>query len=106
MVKAALFSVQGRQYAFLGAAGNGDLDRMKDLIGQGCSVNARDQVKFPCAHINSITINLTLFLLLYVICVVALTCSRLGSLSGSVALLPVIDKVHIRACVHLLFPFM
>ena len=106
MVKAALFSVQGLQHAFLGAAGKGDLDRIKDLIGQGCSVNARDQVKFPLAHINSITINHTMFLLLYVICVVALTCSRLGSLSGSVALLPVIDKVHIRACVHLLFPFM
>ena len=87
MVKAALFSVQGLQYAFLGAAGKGDLDRIKDLIGQGCSVNARDQVKFPHAHINSITINHTMFLLLYVICIAVVTSSRLGSLSGSIDIL-------------------
>ena len=55
VVKAALFSAQGLQYAFLEAAGKGDLDRMKHLIGQGCSVNAREQVKFPCALIQSLS---------------------------------------------------
>ena len=54
-MKAALFSAQRLQYAFLEAAGKGDLDRMKHLIEQGCSVNARDQVKFPCALIQSLS---------------------------------------------------
>ena len=53
VMKAALFSAQRLQYAFLEAAGKGDLDRMKHLIEQGCSVNARNQVKFPCALIQS-----------------------------------------------------
>ena len=54
VVKAALSSAQGLQYAYLEAAGNGDLDRMEDLIGQGCPVNTRNQVKLPCALIQSL----------------------------------------------------
>ena len=39
--------VQGLQHAFLVATRKGDLDKMKDLIGQGCSVNTTlNQVKF------------------------------------------------------------
>ena len=39
--------VQGLQHAFLIATRKGDLDKMKDLIGQGCSVNTTlNQVKF------------------------------------------------------------
>ena len=45
--------VQGLQYAFLAAAFGGDLDKIKDLIGQGCSVNVKDQVKFALAQIES-----------------------------------------------------
>ena len=52
--ESSIVSAQRLQYAFLEAASKGDLDRMKDLIGQGCSVNARSQVKFPCALIQSL----------------------------------------------------
>ena len=45
--------VQGLQFAFLQAAREGDLDKIKDLIGQGCSVNVKDQVKFALAQIQS-----------------------------------------------------
>lgn len=34
--------VQGMQYAFLEAAWGGDLNRVKDLIEQGCPVNAEN----------------------------------------------------------------
>ena len=46
-----LCCIQGLQYAFLEAAITGDLDKVKDLIGQGCPVNTRDQVKFVLAQI-------------------------------------------------------
>ena len=46
-------SVQGLQFAFLAAAHGGDLDKIKDLIGQGCSVNVKTQVKFALAQIQS-----------------------------------------------------
>ena len=36
--------VQGLEHAFLGAALNGDLPRMKDLLEQGCPVDAQDGV--------------------------------------------------------------
>ena len=45
--------VQGLQFAFLQAAHTGDLEKMKDLIGQGCFVNAKNQVKFALALIQS-----------------------------------------------------
>ena len=45
--------VQGQQFAFLGAAEDGDLDKIKDLIGQGCSVNVKTQVKFAPAQMQS-----------------------------------------------------
>ena len=41
--------VQGLQYAFLRAAKEGDLDKVRDLIGQGCPVSTTDQVKFALA---------------------------------------------------------
>ena len=44
-------TVQGLQYAFLEAAFKGDLDKVKDLIRQGCPVNTIDQVKFALAQI-------------------------------------------------------
>ena len=47
-----LYCIQGLQFAFLGAAGKGDLDKVKDLIGQGCPVNATDQVKFALVQIH------------------------------------------------------
>ena len=46
-----LYCIQALQYAFLEAAGKGDLDRVKNLIGQGCPVNTTDQVKFALAHV-------------------------------------------------------
>ena len=45
--------VQGLQFAFLAAARGGDLDKIKDLIGQGCSVNVKTQVKFALAQVQS-----------------------------------------------------
>ena len=42
----SLYCIQGLQFAFLRAAFDGDLDKVKDLIGQGCPVNITDQVKF------------------------------------------------------------
>ena len=45
--------VQGLQFAFLAGAYGGDLDKIKDLIGQGCSVNAKNQVKFAVTKIQS-----------------------------------------------------
>ena len=50
----SLYCIQGLQFAFLQAAIDGDLDRVKDLIGQGCPVNTRNQVKFSCALIQSL----------------------------------------------------
>ena len=47
-----LHCMQGLQYAFLDAAGKGDLDKVKDLIVQGCPVNTTDQVKFTLAQIH------------------------------------------------------
>ena len=44
--------VQGLQFAFLTAAYEGDLDKIKDLIGQGCSVNAKTQVKLHLHKFN------------------------------------------------------
>ena len=50
-----LYCIQGLQYAILQAAQKGDLDKVKDLIGQGCPVNTTDQVKFALAHVYHIT---------------------------------------------------
>ena len=36
--------VQGLEYAFLNAASEGDVPRMKDLLDQGCPVDAQDGV--------------------------------------------------------------
>ena len=36
--------VQGLEHAFLDAAIKGDVPRMKDLLDQGCSVDAQDRV--------------------------------------------------------------
>ena len=47
-----LYCMQGLQFAFLSAAFDGDLDRVKDLIGQGCPVNTTDQVKFALPQIH------------------------------------------------------
>ena len=47
-----LYCIQGLQFAFLEAAGKGDLDKVKDLIGQGCPVNTTDQVKSALAQIH------------------------------------------------------
>ena len=46
-----LYCIQGLQFAFLEAAGDGDLDKVKDLIGQGCPVNTTDEVKSALAQI-------------------------------------------------------
>ena len=43
--------VQGLQHAFLEAALKGDLDKVKDLIRQGCPVSTTSQVKFALAQI-------------------------------------------------------
>ena len=51
-LKQHCISVQGLQYAFLSAAYEGDLDKVKDLIGQGCPVSTTNQVKFALAHIH------------------------------------------------------
>ena len=47
-----LYYIQALQYAFLQAAITGDLDKVKDLIGQGCPVNTTDQVKLALAQIH------------------------------------------------------
>ena len=47
-----LYYIQGLRYAFLKAAITGDLDKVKDLIGQGCPVNTTDEVKFALAQIH------------------------------------------------------
>ena len=44
--------VQGLQYAFFHSAKEGDLDKVKDLIGQGCPVSTTDEVKFALAQIH------------------------------------------------------
>ena len=49
---ALLSPVQVLQYTFLRAAHKGDLDKVKDLIGQGCPVYTTDQVKFALAQIH------------------------------------------------------
>ena len=36
--------VQGLEHAFLDAANKGDVPRMKDLVDQGCPVDAQDGV--------------------------------------------------------------
>ena len=36
--------VQGLEHAFLNAAFEGDLPRMKDLLDQGCPVDAQNKV--------------------------------------------------------------
>ena len=36
--------VQGLEHGFLDAARTGDLPRLKDLLEQGCPVNAQDKV--------------------------------------------------------------
>ena len=48
----SLYCIQGLQFAFLRAAFDGDLDKVKDLIGQGCPVNITDQVKFALLQIH------------------------------------------------------
>ena len=47
-----LYCIQGLQFGFLQAALDGDLDKVKDLIGQGCPVNTTDQVKFALSQIH------------------------------------------------------
>ena len=36
--------------AFLGAAEAGDLPRVKDLISQGCPVDAKTKVRYSCSY--------------------------------------------------------
>ena len=47
-----LYCIQGLQYGILKAAHKGDLDKVKDLIGQGCPVSTTDKVKFALAQIH------------------------------------------------------
>ena len=54
-------TVQGLQYAFLEAAyKEKDLDKVKELIGQGCPVNTTNQVKFPRIHRKTYMIRLVI----------------------------------------------
>ena len=48
LLKAVLivYPIQDLQYAFLRAAKEGELDKVKDFIKRGYSVNTRNQVKF------------------------------------------------------------
>ena len=45
-------TVQGLQNAFLEAAYKGDLEKVKELIRQGCPVSTTNQVKFALAQIQ------------------------------------------------------
>ena len=47
-----LYCIQGLQFAFLSAATKGDLDKVKDLIRQGCPVHTTNQVKFALSQIH------------------------------------------------------
>ena len=49
-----MYPVQEMEEAFLEAALVGDLPRVKDLISQGCPVNAQNEVK-TLAHLQSQT---------------------------------------------------
>ena len=49
-----VYPVQEMEEAFLNAALVGDLPRVKDLISQGCPVNAQNEVK-TLAHLQSQT---------------------------------------------------
>ena len=46
----AVYPVQGMEAAFLYAAYRGDLPRVKDLISQGCPVDAKNEVSYSCAY--------------------------------------------------------
>ena len=46
----AVYPVQGMETAFLEAALHGDLPRVKDLISQGCPVNAKNEVRYSCTY--------------------------------------------------------
>ena len=47
--------VQGLGYAFLDAALKGDLPRMKDLLAQGCPVDAQDGVSTAVVSFHQCT---------------------------------------------------
>ena len=54
LLKAVLivYPIQDLQYAFLRAAKEGELDKVKDFIKRGYSVDTRNQVKFvQSAHV-------------------------------------------------------
>ena len=46
----AVYPVQEMEAAFLKAAYRGDLPRVKDLISQGCPVDAKNKVRYSCAY--------------------------------------------------------
>ena len=45
--------VQGLEHAFLDAANKGDVPRMKDLLDQGCPVDAQDKVSTEVVSFHS-----------------------------------------------------
>ena len=46
----AVYLVQRMKAAFLKAARAGDLPRVKDLISQGCPVDAKNEVRYSCTY--------------------------------------------------------
>ena len=46
--------VQGMEFSFLYAAEAGDITKLQELLGQGCSVNALDEV----SHIGGVSLQL------------------------------------------------
>ena len=46
----AVYPVQEMEADFLGAAYQGDLPRVKDLISQRCPVDAKNKVRYSCAY--------------------------------------------------------
>ena len=119
--------IQGLQYAFLQAAYKGDLDKVKDLIGQGCPVNTTDEVKFAvtqihrkvyiaCFHRACVALSPTpphahahthhhSVSHLYSHCDLFAWLLHCAQVHMSACLLPVIHctgKVHFQSCIHLL----
>ena len=48
--KCCVSPVQSMEHALLHAAKRGDLDKGKQLIEEGCPVNAQDAVSYTCMH--------------------------------------------------------
>ena len=46
----AVYPVQGMEADFLGAALDGDLPQVRDLISQGCPVDAKNEVRYSCTY--------------------------------------------------------